>query len=88
MQNISRAEAWSKSDEKELFDQAISFEPGFYYFYQNHAEFLLPKWYGAHGETQAFVNDVTAVSPSLMVRCFILNSPTPWPVSATPSVTP
>jgi hypothetical protein len=63
MQNISRAEAWSKSDEKELFDQAISFEPGFYYFYQNHAQFLLPKWYGAEGETQAFINDVTAGVP-------------------------
>src|SRR5260370_17237777 len=63
MQNISRAEAWSKSDEKELFDQAISFEPGFYYFYQNHAQFLLPKWNGAEGETQAFINDVTAAVP-------------------------
>jgi hypothetical protein len=63
MQNISRAEAWSKSDEKELFDRAISFEPGFYYFYQNHSQFLLPKWYGAEGETQAFINDVTAGVP-------------------------
>jgi hypothetical protein len=63
MQNISRAEAWSKSDEKELFDQAISFEPGYYYFYQNHAESLLPKWHGAEGETQAFINDVTAGVP-------------------------
>jgi hypothetical protein len=65
MQNISRAEAWSKSDEKALFDQAISFEPGFYYFYQNHAQFLLPKWYGAEGETQAFINDVTAGVPEI-----------------------
>jgi hypothetical protein len=63
MQNVARAEAWSKSDEKELFDQAISFEPAYYYFYQNHAEFLLPKWYGAEGETQAFINDVTARVP-------------------------
>ena len=63
MQNIARAEAWSRSDEKELFNQAVSFEPGYYYFYQNHAEFLLPKWYGAEGETQAFINDVTAGVP-------------------------
>jgi hypothetical protein len=63
MQNVSRAESWSKSDEKELFDQAVSFEPAYYYVHQNHAEFLLPKWYGAEGETQAFINDVTAGVP-------------------------
>jgi hypothetical protein len=63
MQNVARAEGWSKSDEKELFDQAISFQPGYYYFYQNHAEFLLPKWYGAEGETQAFINEATANVP-------------------------
>jgi len=63
MQNISRAEGWSKADAKELLDQAISFEPGFYYFYQNHAEFLLSKWYGAEGDTQAFINEVTAGVP-------------------------
>jgi Domain of unknown function (DUF4034) len=63
MQNVSRAEGWSRSDEKELFDQAVSFEPSFYYFYQQHAGFLLPKWYGEEGETQAFINDVTAGIP-------------------------
>jgi hypothetical protein len=63
MQNVARAEAWNRSDEKELFDQAVSFEPAYYYFYQNHAELLLPKWYGAEGETQAFINSVTANVP-------------------------
>lgn len=63
MQNVARAEGWSRSDEKDLFDQAISFEPAYYYFYQNHAEFLLPKWYGAEGETQSFINAVTAGVP-------------------------
>jgi hypothetical protein len=63
MQNVARAEGWSKSDEKELFDQAIAFEPSYYYLYQNHAVFLLPKWYGKEGETQFFINDVTAKIP-------------------------
>lgn len=63
MQSVARAEGWSKLDEKELFDQAIAFEPSYYYFYQNHAAFLLPKWYGEEGETQAFINAVTADIP-------------------------
>jgi hypothetical protein len=63
MQSVARAEGWSKLDEKELFDQAIAFEPSYYYFYQNHAAFLLPKWYGEEGETQAFINGVTAGIP-------------------------
>lgn len=60
MQSVALAEGWSRSDEKELFDQAVAFEPSYYYFYQNHAGFLLPKWYGDEGETQAFINEVTA----------------------------
>lgn len=63
MQNVSRGESWSKSDEQELFDRAVAFEPSYYYFYQNHAQFLLPKWHGVDGETQAFINQVTADVP-------------------------
>ena len=46
MQQVAQAEGWSRDDEKELFDQAIAFEPSYYYFYQNHAGNILPKWYG------------------------------------------
>ena len=63
MQQVAQAEGWSREDEKELFDQAIAFEPSYYYFYQNHAGFILPKWYGQEGETQAFINEVTAGIP-------------------------
>jgi hypothetical protein len=63
MQQVAQAEGWSRDDEKELFDQAIAFEPSYYYFYQNHARLILPKWYGQEGETQAFINQVTASIP-------------------------
>jgi|HubBroStandDraft_6_1064221.scaffolds.fasta_scaffold69837_1 hypothetical protein len=63
MQKVAQAEGWSREDEKELFDQAVAFEPSYYYFYQYHAGFLLPKWYGEVGETQAFINEVTAGIP-------------------------
>lgn len=63
MYGVAQAEGWSRSDEKELFDQAIAFEPSYYYFYQSHAGYLLPKWYGEEGETQAFINEVTASIP-------------------------
>ena len=46
MQQVAQAEGWSRDDEKELFDQAIAFEPSYYYFYQNHARLILPKQYG------------------------------------------
>ncbi len=63
MYGVAQAEGWSRSDEKELFDQAVAFEPSYYYFYQSHAGYLLPKWYGEEGETQAFINEVTARIP-------------------------
>jgi len=63
MQTVARGEGWSKSDEKELYDQAVAFEPGYYYFYQSHAEFLLPKWYGSEQEVLAFINDAPAKFP-------------------------
>ena len=63
MQGVAQAEGWSRQDETVLFERATSFEPGFYYYYQNHIEFLLPKWYGLEGEAQDFLNQATTNLP-------------------------
>jgi hypothetical protein len=41
--------------ETSLFNEAIAFEPNYYYYYRIHATKLLPKWYGADGDASAFV---------------------------------
>ena len=57
MQLISRDEGWDKAAARELFDQAIAFEPGYYHYYIEQSHFLLPQWYGEPGEIQAFADE-------------------------------
>ena len=63
MQTVARAEGWDKQQARELLDQAAAFEPDYYHYYREYAMFLLPKWYGEEGETQAFAEEVSARLP-------------------------
>lgn len=54
MQTVALAQGWEKADARALFDEAASFEPKFYYYYQEYASFLAPKWYGEEGEAEQF----------------------------------
>jgi len=63
MQGVALDEGWDKADARELFDQAIAFEPGYYHYYREYGNFLLPKWYGEEGDTQAFAEEITAKLP-------------------------
>ena len=58
MQQVALAQGWNKQQARELFDQASVFDPTYYHFYREYANFLLPKWYGDEGETQAFAEEV------------------------------
>ncbi len=60
MQNVAIGEGWDKAQARELFDQAAAFEPTYYHYYREYANFLLPKWYGEEGETQAFAEQVAS----------------------------
>ena len=60
MQIVALGEGWNKAQARELFDQAAAFEPTYYHYYREYANFLLPKWYGEEGETQAFAEEVTS----------------------------
>lgn len=63
MQIVALDEGWDKPQARELFDLAVSFEPSYYHFYREYANYLLPKWYGEEGETQAFANEVSSRNP-------------------------
>jgi hypothetical protein len=63
MQRIALSEGWDKPQERELFDQAVAFEPGFYHYYRYYAIYLLPRWYGEPGAVEAFAEEIAKRVP-------------------------
>ena len=59
MQHVARAQGWDKAKARALLEQAVAFEPGFYHFYREHANYLLPRWFGEDGEAEAFAEEVS-----------------------------
>lgn len=57
MMNVAQAQGWDPEETKTLFDQAIGFEPEYYYFYQKVGSYLLPKWYGESGDLKRFAQE-------------------------------
>lgn len=63
MQYVAHNNGWDHAHARELLDEAIAFEPGYYHFYMNYAHYLLPQWYGKEGDIQALA-DQTSVGLS------------------------
>jgi len=63
MQVIALNEGWDKASARELFDQATAFEPDYYHFYKQYANYLLPRWYGEPGDVTAFAEEVAKRVP-------------------------
>jgi hypothetical protein len=59
MQGIAISQGWDKSRARKLLEQAVAFEPHYYHYYREYANFLLPKWYGEPGEAEAFAEQVS-----------------------------
>jgi len=59
MQHVALGQGWDKSSARDLFEQAVAFEPGYYHFYREYAYYLLPKWYGRPGDAEAFAEEVS-----------------------------
>lgn len=55
MQNVASYESWEPAATLALLEQAVKFEPGYYYYYRLYAESVLPKWGGQEGETERFL---------------------------------
>jgi hypothetical protein len=63
MQLVARNEGWDKTQVRELFDQAVSFEPGYYHFYVEYSGYLQPQWYGKPGDIQALADEISQRLP-------------------------
>jgi hypothetical protein len=58
VQMTALAEGWDRPLAKEIFEKAVSFEPTYYHFYREYANYLQTKWYGEEGETQNFAGQI------------------------------
>lgn len=47
-----------------LFQEAVQFAPGYYHYYANKADYLLPKWHGEEGDWQRFISAVAESNPN------------------------
>jgi len=59
MQEVALTQGWDKSQAKALLDAAMAFEPTFYHYYREYANFLLPKWNGDPGDAPAFAEQIS-----------------------------
>jgi hypothetical protein len=58
MQRVALAQSWDVSRETALLQQAVAFEPDYYYYYRSHALYLAPQWNGAEGDAERFAAQV------------------------------
>ena len=57
MLQTGRAKGWEVEDLTALFQRAIAFEPEFFYYYQELALSLTPKWRGKEGDAEKFAQE-------------------------------
>jgi hypothetical protein len=60
---VAHNEGWDKAHFRELFDQAIAFEPNYYHYYRAYANYIAPQWYGEPGELMEFAEEVSGKLP-------------------------
>src|SRR5271154_907333 len=63
MQQVAFREGWDKANARELLDQAVAFEPAYYHYYREYADYLKPQWYGAPGDIPAFAEEASSRLP-------------------------
>ena len=54
MQTVALAQGWPRKQVDQLVQDAVIHDPGYYYFALAEANYLLPKWYGKPGDTEAY----------------------------------
>lgn len=54
MQTIALG-SWDPAARRALLEQAVKFEPTYYYYYRSYAYSILPKWGGEQGEAENFL---------------------------------
>lgn len=63
MQLVAHNEGWPQPEARELFDQAIAFEPGYYHYYVEYDRYLQPQWYGKPGDVLSFAEEIASKVP-------------------------
>lgn len=63
LMKIAKAQSWNKFERNSLFQEAISFEPGYHVYYLQRAEDLMPRWFGEEGEWQHFAENAIKLTP-------------------------
>lgn len=58
MQMVSVNQGWSVTEARALFEEANKFESEYYIYARDLAYYLLPKWSGDAGDTEAFVQEI------------------------------
>ena len=57
MQSVAQGQSWEPERAHALFQQAVDFEPGYYYYYRGYANFILPQWHGEEGDSERFAQE-------------------------------
>jgi hypothetical protein len=59
MQDVSFQAGWDKASELDLLNQAVAFEPSYYHYYRQYADYLKTQWYGEPGEIAKFAEETS-----------------------------
>jgi len=59
VQEVAFQVGWEKSDALELLNSAVAFEPRYYHYYREYADYLEPQWYGNPGEIAQFAEQTS-----------------------------
>jgi hypothetical protein len=57
-ERIARAQGWELEKINEIVEKGSSFEPLYYYLYQEHAYTLQPKWDGQEGDSEKYAEEI------------------------------
>jgi hypothetical protein len=68
LQTVAMGLGWERETCDAIMKEAVSFEPKYYAFYEFHAYYLLPRWYGNPGDWEAFAKQATVRDPTIYPR--------------------
>jgi hypothetical protein len=59
MQQVAFQIGWDNQSALDLLDHAVAFEPSYYHFYREYADYLKPQWYGQSGDITKYAEQAS-----------------------------
>jgi hypothetical protein len=59
MQQVAFQVGWDKTYALDLLNHAVAFEPSYYHYYREYADYLRPQWYGEPGEIAKYAEQAS-----------------------------